>query len=39
VLFVAGDDISITVYKAEPGTEDADKPDLAIGLGTQALAH
>jgi transcriptional regulator with XRE-family HTH domain len=39
VLFVAGDDISVTVYTAEPGTEDADKLDLAIVLGTQALVH
>ncbi len=39
VLFVAGDDISITVYTAEPGTEDADNLDFAIVLGTQALAR
>jgi hypothetical protein len=35
-LVVAGDDLRITVYTAEPGTEDA-RLALAIVLGTQAL--
>ena len=39
VLIVAGDDVRITVYTAEPGSEDAEKLDLAIVLGTQALAR
>jgi transcriptional regulator with XRE-family HTH domain len=39
VLLVAGDDVRITVYTAEPGTEDAEKLDLAIVLGTQALVR
>jgi transcriptional regulator with XRE-family HTH domain len=37
VLTVTGDDLHITVYTAEPGSEDAEKLDLAIVLGTQAL--
>jgi transcriptional regulator with XRE-family HTH domain len=37
VLTVAGDDLHITVYTAEPATQDADKLDLAIVLGTQRL--
>lgn len=36
-LFVALDDLRITVYTAEPGTEDADRLALAIVLGTQSL--
>jgi hypothetical protein len=35
VLAVAGDDLRITAYTAEPGSEDAEKLDLAIVLGTQ----
>lgn len=36
-LTVARDDLLITVYTAEPGTEDADKLALAIVLGTQSV--
>ncbi|MEW9552555.1 hypothetical protein [Nonomuraea sp. NPDC050783] len=36
-LFVALDDLRITVYTAEPGTEDADRLALAIALGTRSL--
>jgi MmyB-like transcription regulator ligand binding domain len=36
-LIVAGDDLRITVYTAEPASDDADLLALAIGLGTQAL--
>ncbi|WP_238012438.1 helix-turn-helix transcriptional regulator [Dactylosporangium sp. AC04546] len=36
-LVVAVDDVRITVYTAEPGTEDADRLALAVVLGTQAL--
>jgi transcriptional regulator with XRE-family HTH domain len=36
-LTVAGDDLRITVYTAEPGTEDAERLALAVVLGTQAL--
>jgi DNA-binding XRE family transcriptional regulator len=36
-LLVAQDDLRITVYTAEPGTEDADRLSLAAVLGTQAL--
>ena len=36
-LFVAVDDLRISVYTAEPGTEDADRLALAIVLGTQSL--
>lgn len=36
-LVVAGDDLRIMVYTAEPGTEDAARLDLAIVLGTQSL--
>ena len=39
VLIVAGDDLRITVYTAEPGSEDAEKLDLAIVLGTQTLVR
>jgi hypothetical protein len=34
-LTVARDDLLITVYTAEPGTDDADRLALAIMLGTQ----
>ena len=37
VLTVTTDDLHIMVYTAEPGTEDADRLDLAIVLGTQSL--
>lgn len=36
-LIVADDDLRITVYTAEPGTDDAARLELAIVLGTQAL--
>lgn len=36
-LLVAGDDLRIIVYTAEPGTEDAERLALAVVLGTQAL--
>ncbi len=36
-LLVALDDLRISVYTAEPGTEDADRLALAIVLGTQSL--
>ncbi|WP_316773777.1 helix-turn-helix transcriptional regulator [Streptomyces sasae] len=38
-LFVVGDDLRISVYTAEPGTEDADRLALAIVLGTQSLVE
>lgn len=38
-LIVAGDDLRIMVYTAEPDTEDADRLALAIVLGTQALTE
>ncbi|HET9171570.1 MAG TPA: helix-turn-helix transcriptional regulator [Actinospica sp.] len=38
-LFVAVDDLRISVYTAEPGTEDADRLALAIVLGTQSLVE
>jgi transcriptional regulator with XRE-family HTH domain len=38
-LIVAGDDLRITVYTAEPGTEDAGRLALAVVLGTQAHAY
>jgi transcriptional regulator with XRE-family HTH domain len=38
-LIVAGDDLRITVYTAEPGTEDAERLALAVVLGTQAHAY
>jgi hypothetical protein len=37
-LIVAGDDLRIMVYTAEPGTEDAERLALAMVLGTQTLA-
>jgi len=36
-LIVAGDDLRITTYTAEPGTDDADRLALAIVLGTQSM--
>jgi len=36
-LIVAVDDLRITMYTAEPGTEDAERLALAVVLGTQAL--
>nr|WP_218883594.1 helix-turn-helix transcriptional regulator [Allobranchiibius huperziae] len=36
-LVVAGDDLRVMVYTAEPGTQDAELLQLAIVLGTQAL--
>jgi len=36
-FIVAGDDLRIMVYTAEPGTEDAERLELAVVLGTQAL--
>lgn len=38
-LVVAGDDLRIMVYTAQPDTEDADRLALAIVLGTQALTE
>jgi hypothetical protein len=38
-LVVAGDDLRIMVYTAEPGTPDAERLDLAIVLGTQSLVE
>ncbi|MCL2581514.1 MAG: helix-turn-helix transcriptional regulator [Streptosporangiales bacterium] len=37
ILAVAGEDLRIMVYTAEPGTEDADRLALAVVLGTQSL--
>lgn len=37
-LIVAGDDLRIMVYTAEPDTEDAERLPLAIVLGTQVLS-
>lgn len=39
VLVVSGDDLRIMVYSTEPGTEDAERLELAIVLGTQAFAE
>lgn len=36
-LIVALDDLRVTVYTAEPGTEDAERLALAVVLGTQAF--
>jgi transcriptional regulator with XRE-family HTH domain len=36
-LIVAGDDLRIMIYTAEPHTEDADRLALALVLGTQTL--
>ena len=38
-LVVAGDDLRIMVYTAEPDTEDADRLALAVVLGRQALGR
>jgi hypothetical protein len=38
-LVVAGDDLRVMVYTAEPGTEDAERLALAIVLGTQTLVE
>ena len=38
VLTVAGDDLRITVYTAEPGSQDAGNLNLTMVLGTQAFA-
>jgi transcriptional regulator with XRE-family HTH domain len=37
MLIVAAGDLRITIYTAEPGTEDAERLALAIVLGTQSL--
>jgi hypothetical protein len=37
VLTVAGSDLRIMIYTAEPGTEDAERLALLTVLGTQAL--
>nr|WP_218888729.1 helix-turn-helix transcriptional regulator [Saccharopolyspora hordei] len=39
VLTVAGSDLRIMVYTAEPGTEDAERLELATVLGTQTLVE
>ncbi len=38
ILVVAGDDLRIMFYSTEPGTEDAERLELAKILGTQAFA-
>ncbi|HEY0118132.1 MAG TPA: helix-turn-helix transcriptional regulator [Cellulomonas sp.] len=38
-LVVAGDDLRIMVYTAEPGTQDAERLELAVVLGTQSLVE
>jgi transcriptional regulator with XRE-family HTH domain len=38
-LFVATDDVRIMVYTAEPGTEDAERLELAVVVGTQTLVE
>jgi hypothetical protein len=38
VLSVAGSDLRIMIYTAEPGTEDAERMALVGVLGTQALS-
>ncbi|MCS5733429.1 helix-turn-helix transcriptional regulator [Herbiconiux daphne] len=38
-LVVAGDDLRIMIYTAEPGSDDAERLALAIVLGTQALVE
>ena len=38
-LIVAGDDLRILVYTAEPGTQDAERLAVAVVLGTPALAN
>jgi hypothetical protein len=37
VLSVAGSDLRIMIYTAEPGTEDAERLALIAVLGTQTL--
>ena len=37
MLAVAGSDLRVMVYTAEPGTEDADRLALLMVLGTQEL--
>jgi len=39
ILVVAGDDLRIMVYTAQPDTEDAELLALAVVLGTQALTE
>ncbi|HVQ48842.1 MAG TPA: hypothetical protein VMS92_02245 [Mycobacterium sp.] len=39
VLTVAGPDLRIMVYTAEPGTEDAERLDLLAVLGTQTIGE
>ena len=39
VLIVAGSDLRIMVYTAEPGSEDADRLTVAAVLGTQTLTE
>ncbi|WP_345429564.1 helix-turn-helix transcriptional regulator [Actinoallomurus vinaceus] len=39
ILTVAGSDLRIMIYTAEPGTEDADRLALLTVLGTQALVE
>jgi transcriptional regulator with XRE-family HTH domain len=39
ILMVAGEDLRIMVYTAEPGSEDAERLDLAIVIGTQELVE
>jgi hypothetical protein len=34
---VAGSDLHLLVYTAQPGTEDAERPALLAVLGTQTL--
>ena len=38
-LIVALDDLRITVYTAEPGTQGTERRALAVVLGAQAVAH
>ena len=38
-LVVTEDDLRLMIYSAEPGTEDAERLELAIVLGTQALVE
>jgi len=37
-FIVAGDDLRVMIYSAEPGTEDADRLALAVVLGRQTIA-
>ncbi|HXY66692.1 MAG TPA: hypothetical protein VEI45_20565 [Mycobacterium sp.] len=36
-LIVAADDLRMMIYTAEPDTEDAERPALAVVLGTPSL--